>query len=124
MQNTTRPKHNRQILQLHFGSLLQTRPPPFQPRKRIFRHLQNLTYLLVKRVLSPRQMRLRVRHQNPIHQRVTRPTNNPHPFQQPTTSPLIKCGFFQHLIIRHRPGPPDTHVGKHPGLIDHTLDRN
>ncbi|KAJ0523280.1 hypothetical protein HanIR_Chr10g0492041 [Helianthus annuus] len=59
MQNTTRPKHNRQILQLHFGSLLQTRPPPFQPRKRIFRHLQNLTDLLVKRVLSPRQMRLR-----------------------------------------------------------------
>ncbi|KAJ0533002.1 hypothetical protein HanRHA438_Chr09g0385901 [Helianthus annuus] len=68
-------------------------------------------------------MGLCVGYQHPIHQRVPCTPHNPHIFQKPITRPLIKCRFLQHLIIRHRSGPPDTHVRKHASRVHHPLNR-
>ena len=62
MQNTARAYHHRQILKLHLSPLLQTPPPRFQLRKGLFGSALNLLNLLIKRVLRPRQIRVRVRH--------------------------------------------------------------
>ncbi|KAG0538195.1 hypothetical protein BDA96_03G214300 [Sorghum bicolor] len=117
-------QHHGEVLQLHLGALLQARPPCLEPRERLHRHSPELPDLLVERVLRPRQVGVRVRHQHPVHERVAGATHQPRLVHHPGRRPLVEHRLLQHLVVGHGSRPADAHVREGSVGPHHALERD
>jgi hypothetical protein len=117
-------QHDGEVLQLDLGALLQARPARLEARERLHRDAPELGHLLVERVLRPRQVGVRVRHQHPVHERVAGATHQPRVVHHPRRGALVEHGLLEDLVVGHGAGPADADVGEGAVGADDALERD
>jgi len=75
VQHAAGGDHAGEVLHLHLAAALQAAPPRLEPPDRVPRHTARARDPLVERVLRPRQVLVRVRHEHPVHERIARATD-------------------------------------------------
>ena len=75
VQHAASSDHAGEVLHLHLAAALQAAPPRLEPPDRAPRHTARGGDQLIERVLRPRQVLVRIRHEHPVYERIARATD-------------------------------------------------